>query len=649
MFSRFVLWGLSSLALTLALPVTAAIEKHVLINGTDLTLQLEPNTRLQDEEASHYQASVKDFPDSWARLSQIGEQWDGLLVHQGQAYQITALTDAPLPAVDARIRSLSAATPRLIDHSVHLGTCGIDHSPITSASLLQPKALATRFLGATIPDLADYCTETVDGVCLVAELSVFFDQAYRDAFPSDFRSRGAQMLNIVDGIYQEELGIVFRQLQLDFFNGDQFVDSNNPEDILNDMISRRVQGRIRPSDPNIRSLMHLVTGRDFRIGDIDDVAGVANGVLYTQQGDDLAFTPVLCGPGAVATSQLVGNRSGPSATLTALIIAHEIGHNLGMEHDGEAGALTAEACTETDQLMYFEIVPGASTFSTCSKETAALNIAALSAVEACFDFPVDLGLTAVGGNSTSLGASAADQHDFNLALRTANGVNGPVEVSGSIDSGDATFSSVTLAGNNCSLNTDSTVYTCSAASIASLSNLNVSFTTGSEHASFSHSVTAGTDLLDVDVSDNSLSNTVLVQGPDLPPTTLAASYDKSRSRVTLNWQDHATNETAYQVERSLDGSTWQIITDTLEANSTRFEDNDLRPFELHSYRVSALIGATATAPTNTVQVEVISERMRYLGSPGGGGGSLGVTLLIALLTLIGCDRLIRNRSGRLNS
>src|SRR5690606_6317621 len=122
-----------------------------------------------------------------------------------------------------------------------------------------------------------------------------------------------------------------------------------------------------------------------------------------------------------------------------------------------------------------------------------------------------------------------------------------------------------------------------------------------------------------------------------------------RSRVTLNWQDHATNETAYQVERSLDGSTWQIITDTLEANSTRFEDNDLRPFELHAYRVSALIGATATAPTNTVQVEVISERMRYLGSPGGGGGSLGVTLLIALLTLISCDRLIRNRSGRLNS
>ncbi|MEZ5508951.1 MAG: zinc-dependent metalloprotease family protein [Gammaproteobacteria bacterium] len=647
MFSRFVLWGVSSLALTLALPVTAAIEKHVLINGTDLTLQLEPNTRLQDDEASHYQAAVKDFPDSWARLSQIDGQWDGLLVHQGQTYQITAVSDAPLPTVDARTRSLTSAMPRLIDHSVHLGTCGIDHSPITATSLLKSKALDNRFLGATIPDLADYCTETVDGVCLVAELSMFFDQAYRDAFPTDYRSRGAQMMNIVDGIYQEELGIVFRQLQLDFFNGDQFVDTRNPEDILNDMINRRVQGRIRPSDPNTRSLMHLVTGRDFRIGDIDSVAGVANGVLYTQQGADLAFTPVLCGAGAVATSQVVGDRSGPSATLTAIIIAHEIGHNLGMEHDGEAGALTAESCTQTDQVMYFQVVPGASTFSTCSKDAAALNIAALSAVEACFDFPVDFALSAVGGNSTSLGANATDQHDFNLALRTANAISDPVQVSGSIDSGDATFTSVTLAGNNCSLNTDATTYTCSATSVGPVSNLNVSFTTGSEHAGFSHTVTAGTNLLDIDTSDDSVSTTVLVQGTDLPPTTLTASYDKSRSRVTLNWQDHATNETAYQVERSIDGGVWEVINDTLEADSTRFDDNALLPFERHAYRVSALIGGTATAPTNTVEVEVISERMRYLGSPGG-GGSLGLPLLMALLVLTACDRLIRNRSGRLN-
>ncbi|MEZ5506131.1 MAG: hypothetical protein R3F38_09160 [Gammaproteobacteria bacterium] len=73
-----------------------------------------------------------------------------------------------------------------------------------------------------------------------------------------------------------------------------------------------------------------------------------------------------------------------------------------------------------------------------------MNIAALSAVEACFDFPVDFALSAVGGNITSLGANASDQHDFNPALRTANAINGPVQVSGNIDSGDATFTSVTL-------------------------------------------------------------------------------------------------------------------------------------------------------------------------------------------------------------
>jgi fibronectin type 3 domain-containing protein len=65
------------------------------------------------------------------------------------------------------------------------------------------------------------------------------------------------------------------------------------------------------------------------------------------------------------------------------------------------------------------------------------------------------------------------------------------------------------------------------------------------------------------------------------------------------WQDKATNETAYSVERSTDNKTWSVIA-SLPANSTRYTDTGLKPGATYYYRVRCFNGPTASAYSSSV-------------------------------------------------
>ena len=53
--------------------------------------------------------------------------------------------------------------------------------------------------------------------------------------------------------------------------------------------------------------------------------------------------------------------------------------------------------------------------------------------------------------------------------------------------------------------------------------------------------------------------------------------DPTRGAISLVWQDKATTETSYNVERSPDNKTWAVIA-TLPASSTSFSDNTTRTY-----------------------------------------------------------------------
>ena len=87
--------------------------------------------------------------------------------------------------------------------------------------------------------------------------------------------------------------------------------------------------------------------------------------------------------------------------------------------------------------------------------------------------------------------------------------------------------------------------------------------------------------------------------PPADPSDLAATAVSS-SQVDLSWTDNATDESAYVVERSSDGSTdWTQLTSTLPADSTSYSDTGLSGSTTYHYRVKATNAVGDSGYSNT--------------------------------------------------
>ena len=73
--------------------------------------------------------------------------------------------------------------------------------------------------------------------------------------------------------------------------------------------------------------------------------------------------------------------------------------------------------------------------------------------------------------------------------------------------------------------------------------------------------------------------------PPAAPAGLSASV-QSYSRIRLNWNDVATKEDEYRVERSTDGTNFSLLA-TLPFNTVTYDDSGLDPSSTYYYRVAA--------------------------------------------------------------
>jgi PKD repeat protein len=112
------------------------------------------------------------------------------------------------------------------------------------------------------------------------------------------------------------------------------------------------------------------------------------------------------------------------------------------------------------------------------------------------------------------------------------------------------------------------------------------------------------------------------------PTNLVANAI-SPFQIDVTWNDNATNEAGYRLERSLNGTDFQVISGTgLPPNSTIFSDAPLSQNTTYFYRVAAFNGpfissaysnvAQATTPLATALENSLNEAIKVFPNPSKG-------------------------------
>jgi hypothetical protein len=190
--------------------------------------------------------------------------------------------------------------------------------------------IATQVSAATLP------TREIE-VGLLGDLQFYWHQGVdsEDALLARF--------NIVDGIYSEQVDLRITVGYLRVFTGGRNpFTTNDSEDLLDELAA------YRESNATLQAfgLTHLVTGRplDGSTVGVGFIEGVCDPYFGTSLSEDMGF----------------------DVTLSALVAAHELGHNFGAEHDTERGS----PCQATpDGYLMAPAINYSGWFSDCSVQT----------------------------------------------------------------------------------------------------------------------------------------------------------------------------------------------------------------------------------------------------------------------------------------
>ena len=360
--------------------------------GQSFDLELEPNHRLLSMARQNsmldgveiYRGELAGKPGSWARIvvangAPSGMFWDGT-----EMYAIEA------PG-DSLVSSNAPVIFRLSDVQIAPGTmsCG-------SAPMAMTATTGTQALEELVGELG--IKAEADGAIDELSLGVIGDFEFTNAKGGDAAAAAAitTRLNNVDGIFSSQLGIQITVNTIETFSSaaaDPFTDQTDASLLLDEVSDYR---SATPAQ-NSNGLTHLYTGKDLD--------GTTVGIAYTG---------ALCS-NFFGTGLSEGNAS---ATFDSLVAAHEIGHNFGAPHDGEAGS----ACeAEVGDWLMSPRLNGSDTFSQCSIDEMSDDIARASCITA---LPaVDMRPMLTSGSSVLFGTTSVLTYEIaNIGSIDATGV-----------------------------------------------------------------------------------------------------------------------------------------------------------------------------------------------------------------------------------
>ncbi len=310
--------------------------------GKSFEVFLHPNTRLVskipqhrraqlEQDLSFYRGKLERIPESWVRLTRVGQQWSGMIWDGHEAYIIDALS-----VITPALRTVPAPTSS--EHSIYrlsdtrdLGnrTCGMGDSGGMPAHPMSS-------FGALMEELEGRVGVTALGASRNIDMAVVTDQAFNNSNSNPNAAVIARM-NVVDGIFSEQLGVQISLVDVLPLQSNGGLTSTNAGTLLRQFSQFSKSGSfVHPG------VAHLFTGLNLD--------GSTVGIAY--------FRSICSAEFGVGIDQITG-----TGAAGALTVAHELGHNFGAPHDNENGS----PCASTPGTFLMNpFLNGRDQFSPCS-------------------------------------------------------------------------------------------------------------------------------------------------------------------------------------------------------------------------------------------------------------------------------------------
>jgi uncharacterized repeat protein (TIGR01451 family) len=314
----------------------------VLESNSRLLAGVDPAGRAAMSGMKVLRGTVQGVPGSWVRLTVDGDRQSGMVWDGRDLYVIEPADDvAPRAVNPLGVSGRKPVVYRLSDTQADLGA--------GACTMLRPDPPIEQVSGldeyrVLVGELAQSAEAT--GLTGRLRVSALADYEYFQFATSAqaARNRIVEIFNNVDGIFSAQVGI---QLEL----AGEVTVFQDPADPFSSSVGKALLTQLaayRESQAALRStgVTHLVTGRDLD--------GTTVGIAYI---------------GSLCQARFGASISQGVATLASLVTAHEIGHNFGAPHDGEAAdpnePVNPCAATPRTFLMSPQL-NGSDQFSQCS-------------------------------------------------------------------------------------------------------------------------------------------------------------------------------------------------------------------------------------------------------------------------------------------
>lgn len=434
-------------------------------------LDLANNSALKNENTdSSFQilkGALSDVGDSWVRLSRQNGHYRGVIFDGTEYFWLEPDTDGNTII----FRSTDVTWPEL--------ACGLDDK-----MTFNPNTLFQHGGIKTLPKTSKTLT-----------VSLVTGQQYRADYGSQAMTDMLAAFNVVDGLFSSQLNIQLEVVE----SPHTLLPDSDGETALEQLAD------LRDRHPSFGSsgVTHLYTSIDMSIQKDtgpEDIVGIA-------------YIDTLCSDKWAVGLTEVGHRFVQSA----LVTAHELGHNFGAVHDG------TEQCSHepTNRYLMSAQYAGSNQFSQCS-----LNVLRSQSATAICLAPTPLADLRVVSKTATMKQARGTRSTVEFELNNNGNIPlGDTEVLVSVD-GDIVLEGALVTGGSCSGQGQS--LTCQINAIASNQTLLLTVDTLAESDGYNQIFAAVSAANDSDPNNNLASTSIVVS----PGTDLSLETSSTQKALT---------------------------------------------------------------------------------------------------------------------